>query len=123
MFDLERNTIGRLALRVGGMAVFAVKVPVELSSSVSKQRSILTPIAASAQARPLHCLSQPQLFHRSRGLSPRTAIATGAVRPDATRAIAPTGFRYPGAEPARAMQADVATNAKRDQPRPRVTLV
>jgi hypothetical protein len=33
------------------------------------------------------------------------------------------GFRYPGAEPARAMQPDVATNAKRDQPRPRVTLV
>jgi hypothetical protein len=32
-------------------------------------------------------------------------------------------FRYPGAEPARAMQPDVATNAKRDQQGLRVTLV
>jgi Transposase, Mutator family len=31
-------------------------------------------------------------------LSPRTAIATGAVRPDATRATAPTGLPAPSSE-------------------------
>jgi hypothetical protein len=81
------------------------KVLVEPSSSISKQRSTLNPIAAIVQARPLRRLSQAQLSHRERGLSSRRAIAAEAARQDVSPSTVQAELPLPNEEPAIAASA------------------